>query len=100
MLKVALLFRRSGNRSVVVTNVPYYFRSTQPQVRDDARRIAQPRRLRTVGLLFAGLIITTGGLLAGVDRGWPPVVEHTLGLGAIGFVAALFFSLLLRSMTR
>jgi hypothetical protein len=102
MLKVALLFRRSGHRTVVVTNVPYYFRSVEQEsdARSDAWRVARPHRAGVVGVLFAGLVVTTGGLITAVTREWPPIVEYVLGLGAIGFVAALFFSLLLRSMVR
>jgi hypothetical protein len=53
-----------------------------------------------VVVLLAGLIATTGGLMTAIARGWPPVIEYVLAAGAIGFVAALFFSLLLRSMVR
>jgi amino acid transporter len=100
MLKVALLFRRTGNRTVVVTNVPYYFRSAQSTVQDDRLHVAEPRRVGGLGVLFAGLILTTGGLVAAIIGGWPPIFTQIFGLGAIGIIAALFFALLLRSIVR
>jgi hypothetical protein len=97
MLKVALLFRRTGHRTVVVTNVPYYFRASQPLVRNEFGRASRTRSVGPVGILFAGLIVTTGGLVAAMILGWPSVLEQALGLGAMGLFAALFFALLVRS---
>jgi hypothetical protein len=46
------------------------------------------------------LILTTGGLVAAIIGGWPPIFTQIFGLGAIGIIAALFFALLLRSIVR